>query len=229
MYISDRNPADFPPPPAVDEVTSLFTVPVMTFIPQPSLDERGAGTTGSSSNGGPTTLDTVSISYTLWRNPDDHKDSVNLAVLSDVEREALDTVPARPLPDWLVAQRDLMRYPALWEAVMTTRLLDAESQTPETTLVGHVNHLLMNTFREQRVVGGFPGELAFPVAERHIEYVTVAVDGANVPGMRIDTDTDVYAVGAALGDRILTAVVARDYLPYLTVAFATRSVPPPAA
>lgn len=108
-------------------------------------------------------------------------------------------------------------------------MLDAEWQTPESTLVGHVNHIVTNTFREQRVVGGSPGELVSPATERHIEYVTVRIDGADVSGMRIDTDSDVYAVGVALGDRILTAVVARDHLPYVTVAFAKRSVPTPAA
>lgn len=116
MYFSHLNADDFPPPPTVDEVTSRFPVPVMSFIPQPSLDQRGVGTTGSSSNGGPTTLDTVSISYTLWRNPEDHDDLVNLAVLSELEREALDSIPVRPLPDWLMMQREMMHYPALWEA-----------------------------------------------------------------------------------------------------------------
>jgi hypothetical protein len=227
MFVSDRNPEDFPPPPTVDEVASLFTVPVMSFIPQPSLEELGVGTTSSSSNGGPTTIDNVSISYTLWRNPGNRKDPANLAVLSDVDREALDTVPVRALPAWLMVGRERMRYPALWEAVMTTRVLDTHWQTPESTLVDHVNHIMTNTFREQGVVGGFPGELDAPVTEEHIEHVTVLVDGAEVPGMRIDTDPNVYAVGAALGDRILTAVVSRDHLPYVTVAFATRSVPPP--
>lgn len=229
MYISDRGPEDFPQPPTVSEVATLFTVPMMTFIPQPSLEELGAGTTGASFNGGPTSLDSVSISYTLWRNPANHADSANLADLSDVEREALDTVPVRPLPDWMMAQRDLMHYPLLWEAVLTTRVLDPEWQTPESTLVDHVNHIVTNTFRERRVVGGFPGELDSPVTKQHIEYVPIRVDGADVPGMRIDTDPNVYAVGAALGDRVLTAVIARDHLPHITVAFETYSALTPGA
>jgi hypothetical protein len=79
------------------------------------------------------------IPYTLWRNPGDHDDPANLAVLSDLEREAVDTPPVRLLPDWLMAHRELLRYPSLWEAVMTTRMLGPESQTPEATLVSHVN------------------------------------------------------------------------------------------
>ena len=222
MYFSDRDPDTFLPPPSVDEVARLFAVPLMSFVPQPSLAEGGVSTTASSSNAGPTTLDSVSLSYILWRNPADHADPVNLADLSDVERAGLDEAPVRPLPDWLLAVRELMRYPSLWEAVMTTRVLDREWQTPESTLVDHVNYVLMNTFRDQRVVGGFPGELDSPVTERHIESVALRIDGTDVPGMRIDTDPNVCAVGAALGDRILTAVVARDHLPYLTVAFETR-------
>ncbi|TXN28137.1 hypothetical protein [Lacisediminihabitans profunda] len=106
---------------------------------------------------------------------------------------------------------------------MTTRVQNLPWQTPQSTLVDHANHVLTNTFREERVRGGFPGELDSPVTERHIDYVAVSVDGIDVPGMRIDTDPHVFAVGAALGDRILTAVVARDHLQFVTLAFVTRS------
>jgi hypothetical protein len=227
MYVSDRPADDFPRPKAIDEVARMFTVPVMSFIPQPALEELAIPTTtGSSFNGRDMSLDSVAISYTLWRNPRDSEDPANLADLSDLLRASLDAAPARPLPDWMIQQRELMRYPMLWEAVMTTRVSDDEWQTPESTLVAHVNHILTNNFRELRVVGGIPGELDSPVTERHIEAVTVLIDGVDVPGMRIDTDPHVYAVGAAMNDRILTAVVARDHLPHVTVAFTTRVMPP---
>src|ERR1700710_411374 len=105
MYVSDRDPMDIPQPQTLNEVAEAFTVPVMSFIPQPSLEESGVGTVGSSSNGGPVVLDTVSISYTLWRNPDDYQDPINLAMLGDSEREALDAAPVRPLPDWIMEAR----------------------------------------------------------------------------------------------------------------------------
>jgi hypothetical protein len=171
------------------------------------------------------TLNSVSISYTLWRNPRDRKDPRNLADLSDSVREALGADPVRPLPDWMMEQRELMRYPMLWEAVMTTRVSEDDWQTPESTLVGHVNHILTNNFRELRVVGGFPGELDSPVTERHIEAVTVPIDGVDVPGMRIGIDPHVYAVGAALNNWILTAVVAREHLSHVSLAFSTRAIP----
>ena len=225
MYVSDQDPHDIPPPPTIDEAAKLFGVPVMSFIAQPSLGElRFASTTGSSLNGGAGSLDSVAISYTFWRNPNERNDPANLVDLSESGREALDADPVKPLPDWMMEQRELMRYPMLWEAVMTTRVAGDGWQTPESTLVGHVNYILMNSFHELRVTGGFPGELDAPVAERHIEAVTIPVDGVEVPGMRIDTDPHVYAVGAALNDRILTAVIARDYLPHVDLAFRTREL-----
>jgi hypothetical protein len=226
MYISDRDPDDCPPPQTIDDVARLLTFPVMSLIPQSSVEEHAIpSTTGSSSNGGSMTLDSVAISYTLWRNPSDRKDPANLADLSDPVRKAVVDDPVRPLPEWMMEQQELMRYPMLWEAVMTTRASQDDWQTPESTLVGHVNHILTNSFRELRVVGGFPGELDSPVGERHIEAVTVPIDGVDVPGMCIDTDPHVYAVGAALDDLIITAVVAREHLPHVSLAFTTRAIP----
>ncbi|MCP2030341.1 hypothetical protein L1277_000405 [Okibacterium sp. HSC-33S16] len=226
MYISDRDPDDFPPPQTIDDVARIFRLPLMSLIPQPPVEEQPIpSTTGSSSNGGVMTLDSVAISYTFWRNPSDRKDPTNLADLADSVRDALDADPVRPLTRWVMKQRELMRYPMLWEAVMTTRTSEEGWQTPESTLVGHVNHILTNSFRELRVVGGIPGELDSPVAERHIEAVNVPIDGVDVRGMRIDTDPHVYAVGAALDDLILTAVVAREHLPHISLAFRTRAMP----
>jgi hypothetical protein len=49
------------------------------------------------------------------------------------------------------------------------------------------------------------------------------VDGGTRTGVRIDTDPNVYGVGVELDEqRSLTAVIPRDALPYLEVAFATR-------
>jgi hypothetical protein len=222
VHFSDLDPMDVPPPQTVDEVVRVFPVPVMSFVPQASLEEMGVGTVGYSSDGGPMILDAVSVSFTLWRNPLDHDHPDNLAELDDTLRETLDAPPVRPLPDWMMTQRELFRYPSLWEAVTATRRSPG-SESLESTLVMHVNHILMNTFRDQRVTGGFPGELDDPVTKRHIQPAVVRIDGTDVPGVRIDTDPNVYAVGAALGDRLLTAVVARDHLPFVTVEFATRS------
>ncbi|MFC5931116.1 hypothetical protein [Cryobacterium melibiosiphilum] len=111
---------------------------------------------------------------------------------------------------------------------MTTRPSNDGWQTPESTLVDHVNYVVMNTFREQRAAGGFPGELDSPATTAHIEHTSVRVDGADLPGMHLDTDPNVYGVGVAFTDRILTAVIARDHLTDITLAFETLASHPPA-
>jgi len=229
MYFSERAPEDFPAPPTIAKVVAEFRVPVMSFVSQPAVEVRSVSTTGSSMNGEPTLLTSVSLSYTFWQVPGDHADPVNLADLPAVDLAALDAPPIRPLPAWMMAQRELMRYPMLWEAVMTTRPSDDGSQTLESTLVDHLNYVVMNTFRKQRTVGGFPGELDSPATKKHIEHTSVRVDGADLPGIRLDTDPHVYGVGVALSDRILTAVIARDHLADITIAFETLAWHPPVA
>lgn len=223
MHFADIDPMDVPPPPTVDAAAAMFGAPVVGFVAQPALSELGVSTSGSSANGGPVTLESLSISYTLWRNPEDHDDPGNLAESTDLVPDPLAEEPVRPLPAWMLESRRLARYPSLWEAVMTTRVRDPARQSAESVLVAHTNYVLTNTFRDQRVVGGVGGELDAPVTGRHLERVSVSLDGIDVPGWRLDTDPHVYAVGAGLGDRILTAVVARDHLPRLLIAFATRA------
>jgi hypothetical protein len=238
MFISNDDPRNYPAPPTLDEVAAHFVVPVMSFIAQPALEVLGVGTQGHSANGAPMELDSVSVSYTVWRYPEEHADPRNLAELSESEWAALNTPPVRPLPEWMLKARDRMQYPSLWEAVLTTRnpgrigvpesrvgdagAATSTSPSAATVLVHHVNHVLMNAFRDERVVGGFPGELDAPVNERHVENADVTVDGAPVAGLRIDTDPHVYAVGVDLGNRVLTAVVARDYLEFVEMSFCTR-------
>jgi hypothetical protein len=49
------------------------------------------------------------------------------------------------------------------------------------------------------------------------------VNGYERSGIRIDTDPDVYGVGVALDDAsCVTAVVPRDELRFIDLAFATR-------
>jgi hypothetical protein len=223
MHFVDVDPMDTPPPPTIDTAASMFGAPLIGFVRQSALAELGVGTSGSSTNGGPMTLESVAISYTLWRNPEDLDDPANLADLSSLEREALDQEPVRPLPDWMREARRLARFPSIWEAVMTTRVFTPDGQTLASVLLAHTNHVLMNTFRAERVVGELPGDLDSPVAERHIERVSVTIDGNDVTGLCIDTDPSVYSVGADLGDRILTAVLPRDHLPYVVLAFETRA------
>jgi hypothetical protein len=195
----------------------------MTFAEQPSLTELGVGSMSSSTNGGPTTVDAVSLSFTLWRNPSDHDDPVNLADITDEMRRSLEQEPVRALPEWLLERRRLMRYPALWEAVTTTRI-DGERTTLTKELINHTNHILMNSFREERVVGSFPGELDSPVDENQVEYRSLLVDGVATPGIHINTDPHVFGFGVFLGDRLATAVIPRTFLDHINPALATRKL-----
>lgn len=73
---------------------------------------------------------TVSMSATLWRNPVNKSDPVNLADLDEATRRALDEVPPWPRPAWLVESVERMRYPMLWEAVQTTGIVRRPSAAP---------------------------------------------------------------------------------------------------
>lgn len=220
-------PEDAPDPRiAQAEKAKLMPVPIMGFVPQPTLEDANMenimsqqGTTGLSQM-------SVSIHYTLWRNSDDRSDPVNLADLDDSTRRALDEPVPRPRPAWLVEMVERRRYPMLWEAVRTTWTRDAsEFSTPSRLLMDHANHILMNRFRKELGLGDMAVDrFVSPLTEKAINRETVlTVDGAEVPALEIDTDPFVYAIGAELStDTVLTAVVRRDELPYIRLKFTQR-------
>jgi hypothetical protein len=224
MDYSDRDPRDIPEPATVDEAADAFGLAVMTLVPQVSIAELGVSTVAHSSNGGASVIDSIAISYTLWRNPKDRSDPGNLADLADEVLASLDVPSARPLPMWMRDRLELMKYPSIWEGVMTTRR-SGPTPTAEKTLVDHANHVLRNTFAELRVSDGLPAELDSPVDAQHIQPTRLLVDDVEVAGLIIDSDPHIVAVGADLGDRILTAVLPRDHLPFLTLEFSTRVRP----
>ncbi len=226
MHIRGRLGEDAPDP-ALEliERARRMPVPVYGLIPQRHAEDWDAFGISSGSGGGELLDCAVSISYTLWRNPDYLDDPVNLAELDETQRRAVETEPPWPRPRWLLERVRRMRYPLLWECVRTGwRAEPGPHATVEAELVAHVNHLLMNGFREGRVRGEFPGELDSPVDERHVEHgIRLRVDGFERDGIRIDTDPDVYGVGVHLSNgSVLTAAIPRDALPFLTVAFARR-------
>jgi hypothetical protein len=224
MFVVDPGPSEEFELPTPDEVTARFGGPLFALTPQPSIEELGVSTVSTTSEGW-THLESASLSYALWRNPDDRSDPVNLADLDDDLRAELDGPPRRPLPDSLMKVREQMRHPMLWEAVRTTVPLDPDGPwaTPEQALVQHLEYVLINQFRNERVRGGLPGDLLGPVTEPAVEHgVPVLVDGVARDGMRVDTDALVVGLGVAFEDRVLTAVFARAELPYLETTFITR-------
>lgn len=150
---------------------------------------------------------------------------VKLAELDEASRRAIEEVPPWPRPAWLIESAERMRYPMLWEAVQTTwHREETEHNTLEVLLVQHTNYILMNQFREQLGLGLHDWSSPALTSERVLRHgVDVSIDGTVASGSEIDTDPFVYAVGAKLpSGGALTAVVPRDHLPYLRLAFVQR-------
>ena len=203
-------------------------VPIFGLVRQPHLEDWDAIGIGSGTRDGVLESCEASISYTLWRNPDERGDPVNLAELDQGQRRAVEVEPPWPRPQWLVEQVRRMRYPMLWECVRThwSREPRAFDSAP-VLLVAHVNDILVNRFEQTRVVGDdAPHHLADPVDQRCVEPdVPVLVDGMAREGFRIDTDPDVYGLGVGLdAHTVLTAAIPREALTYVEVAFAVRPV-----
>lgn len=203
--------------------------PVVGLVQQPSVTDTGRYSFEEERRGssGVAAL-AVSRSYTFWRNPDDHSDPANLADLNPRTRAALDSEPPWPRPAWLIEATEAMRYPALWEAVRTSWNRDAsEHTTVAEQLRRHANHVLVNQYREKLGLPSGPADdvgtwKITPEAVR--ENVIARLDDTQVDALEIDTDPLVYAVGFALGqDLVVTAVLPRDYLSALDLAFTTAT------
>ena len=223
-------PEDAPDPRlAQAEKVKLMPVPVLGLVPQPSLDDiHMESTTISSGDGGMSQM-SVSINYTLWRNPLDHSDPVNLAELDESTRRALDGPAPHPRPAWLIEQVARMRYPMLWEAVRTSWHREpTDFSTPSYLLVEHANYILMNRFRTELGLGDIHTDrFAARLTERAINpRATAIVDGVQLPAIEIDTDSLIYAIGVELApDTVLTAVIPRDELQHVRIEFVRRVSP----
>ncbi len=216
------------PDPRIEQarLLKLMPIPVMGLVPQPSLEEMDtAGFQSGEDDRGYSEM-TASLSYTLWRNPNDHSDPINLADLDEQQRSAIEHVPPWPRPAWLVEHVGRLRYPLLWEAVQTSWHRDSSERTSVgELLVDHVNYILMNQFRQERGLSGNPWDQPAPdVTVRAVNRrVSVLVDGVEVPAAEIDTDPFVYGIGAELdGGGVVTAVIPRAELGHVRIQFATR-------
>lgn len=228
MQFAGVLPADAPDPLAeVRARVRTLAFPVMGLTPQRTVEDHGdvGLSDGHDFNG--LSNQSVSISYTLWRNPDDHGDPVNLAELDEQTRVSLDHEPPWPRPAWLVERVQRMRYPQLWEAVRTTWNRDRSAYAAlSRQLTDHTNYILMNRFHGE--LGLPPGPLtdrAWEVTESDVDPAAqLEVDGRVVSASEIHSDPFVYAVGAQLRpDVVVTVVVSRDDLPYVRIALTTRA------
>lgn len=228
MRLAGILPEDDPDPRIEQaELLKLMPVPVIGFVPQPALEDTNTVSLGNSQDDHGYCDMTVGISYTLWRNPDDRSDPVNLAELDEQARRAIEYVPPWPRPAWLLKDVARMRYPMLWEAVRTTWNRDVtEDSSVRSVLVRHVNDILMNQFRRELRLPDIQGEPPAPIVTGKTvnSRVSVLVNGVKVPGGEIDTDPFVYGIGAALpGGTVVTAAIPRRELDRVRIEFSTRT------
>lgn len=224
MRFSGVLPEDAPDP-RIEQIFRLRDMPspIVGLIVQPSLEGTNSiGISTGSDDAGYADF-SVSITYTLWRNPADRSDPVNLAVLEEEKRAAIEMVTPWPRPAWLIEQVQRMRYPQLWEAVRTTwsRDLSADNTLAQ-RLVDHANEILNNQYPDQPIR---PRPFPAPrVTQNSVNStVTVALDGVPTAAAEIDTDPFVYAIGAQTAPRtVVTAVLPRSELQHIQIAFGTR-------
>ncbi|WP_159498420.1 hypothetical protein [Microbacterium sp. 18062] len=225
MRFTGLLPEDAPDPRIEREkLIEQMPVPVMGFVPQPALEDDGPSTTVTRA-GYDVSMMSVSVNYTLWRNPADRSDPANLADLDEATRRSLDEVPPWPRPAWLIGGVERMRYPTLWEAVRTTWYREESPLSSlQNVLIEHTNHILMNRFREELGRGLHEWDSPALTSPRSIRRdAQIVVDGRSVAGLAIDTSPFVYALGASLPTGgVLTVVVSRDDLPYVDLSFAPR-------
>ncbi|HEV7813405.1 MAG TPA: hypothetical protein VGO99_10565 [Leifsonia sp.] len=217
-----RRAIDVPAPPTPDQAIARFGGSAFTLEPQPAVEEAGASVWSTTRDGHETSA-ALTLSYTLWRHPENRDDPRNLAEMTPETQTALDDLPSWPLPEWMLEARARMRYPLVWDAVRTTSP-SMDGQSLAQTVTEHANYIVENLFRDERTRSGSPGGLVDPVSERHAIEARLFVDGVALPGLRIGSDPHVIAVAAQIGDRMLSAVILRDQLPFLRLRFATRMV-----
>ena len=226
MYGAGVVPEDAPDPVLhIVEQLRKMPVPILGLVPQRHVEDWGGFGVQTGLHNGVLDEMTATISYTFWHNPDDRADPANLTDLDERTRAALDHEPPWPRPHWILEAVTRMRYPALWEAVRTVWHRDPSRQDVGAELVGHVNSIRVNQFGASSPSNPFDEPDGHPlVDDRSLEpALAIVVNGVEADGVRIDTDPDVIGIGVDLGiDGILTAVIPRDVLPFIHVAFATR-------
>lgn len=227
MRLSGILPEDAPDPRVeLAERLKLMPIPVMGLVTQPSLEDTDSvGLTHTQGARGYSEI-TASVTYTLWRNPLDRSDPINLADLDEQTRRSIEDVPPWPRPPWLVEYVERLRYPQLMEAVRTSWHRDrSERSSVGNVLLDHVNHILMNQFRRELGLGN-PWDRP-PSAATGLTIngqATVFVDGLEVPAVEVDTSPLIYGIGAVLPNGgTVTAVLPRAELSFIQLQFVTRT------
>lgn len=212
--------ADLPVPPTGDEIAAAFPVPLFGLVTQPGVAEAGFGTV--SSNGG---VHEVSISYSLFRHPEDHNDPANFANNAADTLAAITKAERDGQPEWFIAGLKRMRFPVLWEAVSTVRTDIGEPLPLADRLAAHVNHVVMNTCVErQHESSTGPAILLDPVqASDALPGRLLQVDGADMSAIQIDTDVDATGWAFEVPHAAVLVVIRRADLALVDVRLERRA------
>lgn len=230
MQFAGMLPEDAPDPQVeLDARVGSLPFDLVGLHPQPSLEDAGMVSLQETGDQDGASQVSASVSYQLWRNPADRDDPVNLRELDEATRIAIEQEPPWPRPAWLIERAQRMRYPLLWETVRTTWSRDvSEYTTVQRQLVEHANYILINQYRERLGLDHGPTTYGpWSVTESAVNPAAPArVDGVEVPAVEIDTDPLVYALGLTLDEHVIvTAVIPREHLDHVRIAFATRVTP----
>lgn len=95
MHIGRRIGVDEPDPALarLERIRRQMPVPIYGLVPQRHLEDWGALGVQNAERNGVFEECTISISYTLWRNPEYIDDPVNRAELDDERLARLDELP----------------------------------------------------------------------------------------------------------------------------------------
>jgi hypothetical protein len=211
--------SDLSVPPTGDEIAEAFGLPVFALAPQSGLAESGFGTVGSNDG-----THEVTISYSVFRNPDDHNDPVNFTPNVAEVLNAIEQAERNSQPEWFTAGLRRMRFPILWEAVCTARTDIGEPLSLAERLAAHINHVVMNTCAHRRHPEiNFPSTLTNPVAATDaLPGRLLRVDSADVSAIQIDTDVDVTGWAFATAHSAVLIALPREFLPLVDLRLERR-------
>ncbi|MCM6762694.1 hypothetical protein NB037_09730 [Rathayibacter sp. ZW T2_19] len=219
MSTTDAARLSPPEPPGIEATLRTLGSPVFGFAVQPRLAELAATTRTD----GARTVG-VSLSYTYFRHPISRNNPVNFVELTPEQNLAIERAEASTLPQWMIEQITRIRYPTLWDAVRTSRVVPGDAKNAlELRLAAHVNEFL-NTrdphhvpVRAPRVAAA--GRLS---SADLLETTCVIVDRQPYHGRVLDAGPHLAAFGARVDRRYLTVVYDTRIAPRLHPEFTTR-------
>lgn len=202
--------ASLPVPPGVDEIAARFGAPLITFIPQPRLDEFAASEGRARGH-----AVHLSLSYSYFSDP-----AERIRLRPDQEA-AISAVENSAVPAWIREQIERLRRPVLWEAVRTSLAVPSERNTPiESRLAAHLNDVLRTSFADaSRALPSVGRRLSEKTLTRGVVF---SVDGEPTRGIRCDAHPRVIGLGARVDGRYVTVVIDRSIAPTLRMEFMRR-------